>query len=93
MEIAATSLIDRFATTRERVIVSRPFVHPEPLHVEPQGQRQRIIGRIIGIEPRKLSHIEHSSEAARGVSQPTCSPQLEERRRKGNPPPGRAIGG
>jgi hypothetical protein len=38
IEVAATSVIGRFVTTRERVMVSRPFTHHEQLYVQPQGQ-------------------------------------------------------
>ena len=41
--------------SRERVIVSRPFVYPEQLYVQPQGQTQKIIVQISGIAPRRLS--------------------------------------
>jgi hypothetical protein len=36
IEAAATSVIGRFATTRERVMVSRSYAHPEWLSVQPQ---------------------------------------------------------
>jgi hypothetical protein len=38
IEVAATSVIGRFVTTRERVMVSRPFAYHEQLYVQPQGQ-------------------------------------------------------
>jgi hypothetical protein len=38
IEVAATSVIGRFVTARERVMVSRSSTHHEQLYVQPQGQ-------------------------------------------------------
>jgi hypothetical protein len=38
IEVAATSVIGRFVTTRERVMVSRPFTHHEQLYFNRKGK-------------------------------------------------------
>jgi hypothetical protein len=38
IEVAATSAIGRFVTTRERIMVFAPISHHEQLYVQPQGQ-------------------------------------------------------
>jgi len=46
IEEAAHSVVGRFATTRERVMVSRSCVYPEQLYVRPQGQTHKVIACI-----------------------------------------------
>jgi hypothetical protein len=38
IEVAATSVIGRFVTTRERIMVFAPISHHEQLYVQPQEQ-------------------------------------------------------
>jgi hypothetical protein len=37
IEVAATSVVDRLATTRRHVMDSRPFIYGAPFQVSPQG--------------------------------------------------------
>jgi hypothetical protein len=43
IEAAVTSVIGRFATTRERVLVSRSYTYTERHSVQPQGFSARIL--------------------------------------------------
>jgi hypothetical protein len=45
IEIAAHSVVGRFVTTHERVIVSRPFLQPARFYVEPQWPARRLLGK------------------------------------------------